>query len=399
VGRQRFRFAAAGVFLTFLSGVAACGAREDGADAPMGAVGTISDGFRIGLLLPERSSARYEKYDRPFITAAIASLCPRCEIVYANADREHARQQRQIDAMLAQGVKVFILDAVDVRAIASSVAKAKILGAKVIAYDRLAHGPIDAYTSYDNVEVGRMQAQALLDAIRAGGDLRRGPIVMINASPADPAANEVKAGAHAVLDGQVTIGREYDIPARSAEKAAAAAAHAFAVLGADEVVGVYVADDAMAAGAAAAMRAARVRPGTPLTGQDADVTAVRRILLGSQTMTVYKPIKPEARNAARLAVDIGTGKAVYGTATVANGTAVAIPAVIIPPVLVTGANIAQTLVRDGLLTLAQAGLPSGPAQDRTSPKPEPSPQPVPSPLPEPSPEPSPDPSATEGVTR
>ncbi|MFC0555754.1 substrate-binding domain-containing protein [Planotetraspora thailandica] len=368
----------------------ACGARQDGADAPMGAVGTVRDGFKIGLLLPERGAVRYENYDRPFITAAIASLCPRCEVVYANADRDHARQQRQIDAMLLDGVKVFILDAVDVRKIASSVAKAKILGAKVVAYDRLARGPIDAYTSYDNVEIGRMQARALLDALKAGGDLRRGSIVMINASPADPAAGDVKAGAHAVLDGQVTIGREYDIPTRNAEMAAAAAAHAFAVLGANEVIGVYVADDGMAAGVDAAMREARVRPGLPLTGQDAEVAALRRVVLGRQTMTVYKPIKPEARNAARLAVDVGTGKVVYGTAMVDNGTTVSIPAVIIPPVLVTGANIAQALVKDGLLTLAQAGLAAGPARGPMGPRP--------SPQPSPQAEPSPPPPAG-GVTR
>ncbi|WP_239116316.1 substrate-binding domain-containing protein [Planotetraspora phitsanulokensis] len=347
-----------GVFLIFLIGLAACGAPR-----PLGAVGTIHEGFRIGLLLPEKGESRYEKYDRPYITRALAALCPRCEVVYANAGRDHVRQERQMDAMLAEGIKVFILGAVDVNAIASAVARAKFHGAKVVAYDRLANGPIDAYVSYDDRQIGRMQGQALLDAIRARGDLRRGAIVMINGSPVNRASADVKAGAHAVLDGQVIIGREYDIPSRSPETAAAAAANAFAVLGAQKVVGVYVADDRMAAGVAAIMVRARLRPGTPLTGEGAEAAAVQRILDGAQTMTVYKPVAPEAGNAARLAVDLGAGRTVYGTATVVNGTTVAIPAMITSPVVVTSANVIATVVKDGLLAPAEAvRRPAGPVR-------------------------------------
>jgi D-xylose transport system substrate-binding protein len=362
VGRQGFRFATAGVFLIFLIGLAACGAPR-----PLGAVGTVREGFRIGLLLPEKGASRYEKYDRPYITRALAALCPRCEVVHANAGRDHVRQERQMDEMLAEGIKVFILGAVDVKAIAPVVARAKFHGAKVVAYDRLANGPIDAYVSYDDRQIGRMQGQALIDAIRAGGDLRRGSIVMINGSPADRAAADVKAGAHAVLDGQVIIGREYDIPSRSPETAAAAAANAFTVLGAQKVIGVYVADDRMAAGVAATMARARLSPGTPLTGEGAEATAIQRILSGAQTMTVYKPVAPEARNAARLAVDLGSGRTVYGTATVVNGTTVAIPAMITSPVVVTSANVIATVVKDGLVAPDEAvRRPVGPARPSTS---------------------------------
>ncbi|GAA2381803.1 sugar ABC transporter substrate-binding protein [Nonomuraea africana] len=322
------------------------GGARGGTAAPT-AIGTIEQGFKVGLLLPESKTARYEKFDRPYITARVKALCPKCEVVYTNANQDPNQQQQQVDSMLTNGVKILILDAVDAKAIASSVAKAKNQGAKVVAYDRLAGGPIDAYTSFDNLQVGKAQGQALLDAIKAGGDPKRGPIVMINGSPTDPNAADFKKGAHSVLDGQVVIGKEYDTPDWSPDQANTEAAGAFTALGPDKVIGVYSANDGMAGGIARAMQNAGVKKGTPLTGQDAELAAIQRILLGTQTMTIYKPIKPEAENAARLAVDLATGKGVTPTTTVDNGTSAAIPAQIIAPIVVTKENIKDTVVKDG----------------------------------------------------
>lgn len=318
-----------------------------GGTASASAIGTVEQGFKIGLLLPESKTARYEKFDRPYITNDIKAQCPKCEVVYNNANQDPNQQQQQVDSMLTNGVKVLILDAVDAKAVASSVAKAKSQGAMVIAYDRLASGPVDAYTSFDNLQVGKAQGQALLDAIKAGGDPKRGPIVMVNGSPTDPNAADFKKGAHSVLDGQVTIGKEYDTPDWSPDQANTEAAGAFTALGASNVIGVYAANDGMAGGIARAMQNAGVKPGTPLTGQDAELAAIQRILLGTQTMTIYKPIKPEAKNAAQMAIDIGTGKAIKGTTTVDNGTSKTIPAQIIAPIVVTKDNVKDTVVKDG----------------------------------------------------
>ncbi|GAA2894337.1 sugar ABC transporter substrate-binding protein [Streptosporangium fragile] len=343
---------ASGVVLSMTLGLAACGTAEQagGPASPAatgGATGNVAEGFKIGLLLPEAKTARYEKFDRPYIEQNITKLCPKCEVVYNNANQDPNQQQQQVDSMLTNNVKVLILDAVDAKAIASSVSKAKQQGAKVIAYDRLAGGPIDAYTSFDNFQVGKMQGEALLNAIKAGGDPKRGPIVMINGSPTDPNAGDFKKGAHSVLDGQVTIGKEYDTPDWSPDQANTEATGAFTALGADKVIGVYSANDGMAGGIARAMQNAGVKKGTPLTGQDAELAAIQRILLGTQTMTIYKPIKPEAENVARMAVDIGMGKQVNGTGTVDNGTSSSIPAQIIQPIVVTKDNIKDTVVKDG----------------------------------------------------
>ncbi|MFC7720413.1 substrate-binding domain-containing protein [Nonomuraea recticatena] len=154
-----------------------------GGTASPNAIGSIAEGFKIGLLLPESKTARYEKFDRPYITADIKAQCPKCEVVYNNANQDPNQQQQQVDSMLTNGVKILILDAVDAKAIASSVAKAKSQGAKVVAYDRLAGGPVDAYTSFDNLQVGKAQGQALLDAIKAGATPSAAPSSWSTARP------------------------------------------------------------------------------------------------------------------------------------------------------------------------------------------------------------------------
>ncbi|MEO5873792.1 MAG: substrate-binding domain-containing protein [Streptosporangiaceae bacterium] len=342
-------WSAAGVVAALAFTAGACGsAKESGSGSGSGSTTAADEGFKIGLLLPETKTARYEKFDRPYFTDHVKELCPKCTVVYSNANQDPNLQQQQIDSMLTNGVKVLVVDAVDAKAISASVSKASSQGIKVVAYDRLATGPISAYTSFDNLQVGKMQGQALLDALKAGGDPKRGPIVMVNGSPTDPNAGDFKKGAHSVLDGQVTIGKQYDTPDWSPDKAAVEAAGAFTALGASKVIGVYSANDGMAGGIAKSMANASVAKGTPLTGQDAELAAIQRILLGTQTMTIYKPIKPEAQAAAQMAVDLGSGKTPTGNQTVSN-----VPAQVITPIVVNKANINDTVVKDQFWTVAE----------------------------------------------
>jgi ABC-type xylose transport system substrate-binding protein len=340
--------------LTVTLGLGACGTAEEAGEGSGDSGGnSVREGFKIGLLLPESKTARYEKFDRPYITQQIARLCPNCQVIYNNANQDPNLQQQQVDSMLTNGAKVLILDAVDAKAAASSVSKAKNQGAKVLAYDRLAGGPVDGYVSFDNLQVGKMQGEALLAAVKAGGDPKRGPIVMINGSPTDPNAADFKKGAHSVLDGQVSIGKEYDTPDWSPDQANTQAAGAVTALGARNVIGIYSANDGMAGGIARAMQNAGVAKGTPLTGQDAELAGIQRILLGTQTMTIYKPIKPQAEHAAQMAVDLGAGKTASGNQTVSNGTNASIPAQIIKPVVVNKGNVAGTVVKDGFWKVSE----------------------------------------------
>jgi D-xylose transport system substrate-binding protein len=338
---------ALGAAVATAAALAACGsAAQSGGSTSTGTV-SVQQGFKIGLLLPESKTARYEKFDRPYIVADIAKTCPKCQVLYDNASQDPYLQQQQVDSMLTSGVKVLILDPVDAKAIASSVAKAHAQGVKVVAYDRLAGGPIDAYTSFDNYAVGKLQGEALLAALKLGGDPKRGKIVMIDGSPTDPNAAQFKAGAHSVLDGKVVIGKEYDTPDWSPDQANTEAAGAITALGASNIIGFYSANDGMAAGIAKAMANGGVASGTPLTGQDAQLDAIQRILLGQQTMTVYKAIGPEAAAAAQMAVELATGAKVTSTTTVNNSTVTSVPSQVLTPVVVHKGNIESTVVKDG----------------------------------------------------
>lgn len=336
--------------------VTGCGktGRGGGGGAKAGRESTAT-GFKIGLLLPESKTTRYETFDRPLIQDRLGQLCPKCQVLYQNADQDAGKQQSQAEAMLAQGVKVLILDPVDAKAAGAIVNNAQGQQVPVVAYDRLPDGPITYHVSFDNRKVGQVQGQALLDALSRGGDPLRGNIVMINGSPTDPNAAEFKAGAHSALDGKVNIGKEYDTPDWSPDKAKREMDQAITALGKDKLIGVYAANDGTAGGAIASMKGGGFKtPLPPITGQDAELAAIQRIVAGDQYMTVYKAIKPEAETAAQMAIDAATGKTFSGqdTTTVNNGSK-DVTAVLLTPVVVTKDNIKDTVIKDGFYTPGQ----------------------------------------------
>lgn len=347
----RAAIALAGTAILSLGVVSTSGALQP-ASAP-----TKADEVKIGLLLPESKTTRYEKFDRPYIEAKIQQLAPGAHVDYYNAAESATTQQQQVNTALAKGDKVLILDAVDAKSIQSSVQKAHDAGVKVVAYDRLAQGPVDAYVSYDNHEVGRLQGKALLDAL--GDKAKSGDIVMHNGSPTDPNAGEFKAGAHSVLDGKVTIGKEYDTPNWDPNNANQQMSGAISALGKDKIVGVYSANDGLAAGISTALKSAGLS--VPLTGQDAQLDAIQRILLGTQTITIQKPYKPEADIAATMAVDFAQGKSLPADltpVTKASGSGQKVPSNLLKPVVVNKDNIKDTVVKDGMYTVQEICTPT-----------------------------------------
>jgi len=350
--RTRRGLAVAGISALMVA-FGACGDNGGGGGGGGGGV-TVDQGFPIGLLLPESKTTRYESFDRPLIEAKLKELCPKCTVLYQNADQDAAKQQSQAEAMLTQGVKVMILDAVDAKSAGGIVTNAKGQNIPVVAYDRLASGPINYYVSYDNKTVGQTQGQALLDALTKGGNPKRGNIVMINGAPTDPNAADFKAGAHSVLDGKVNIGKEYDTPDWSPDQAQTEMEQAITALNKSTIIGVYAANDGTAGGAIAPMKGAGFTTLPPVTGQDAELAAIQRIISGQQEMTVYKAIKPEADIAAQMAIDAATGAqfTAVPTVNVNNGSA-DVPSVLLNPVAVTVANVKDTVIKDGFYTAAQ----------------------------------------------
>jgi D-xylose transport system substrate-binding protein len=320
-----------------------------------------ASGGKIALLLPETKTTRYETADKPDFEAKMKELCPDCEIIYSNANQDANTQLSQAEAALTNGAQVLVLDPVDSAAAAAIADKAKAQGVPVIAYDRLILNSdgVDYYISFDNEEVGKLQAQSLVDKLNAMG-VTNPSIVMINGSPTDNNASLFKAGAHSVFDplvaaGKLTIAKEYDTPDWSPDQAQNEMQQALTALG-NKVDGVYCANDGTASGAIAAMKAAGLNPLPPVTGQDAELAGIQRILAGEQYMTVYKAIKPEAEAAAQLAYDLLTGTAVPADMTngkTVNNGKIDVKSVLLTPVAVTKDNIKSTVVADGFWSVDQ----------------------------------------------
>jgi D-xylose transport system substrate-binding protein len=336
------------------AGLAACGGNDDNSGSGTTSSSTSGSGKAgtIALLLPETKTTRYELHDRPTFVAKVQQLCPDCKIDYANANQDPVRQQQQAEAAITKGAKVLVLDAVDAQAATAMVNRAKSAGIPVIAYDRLITGaPISYYVSFDNVKVGKLQAQTLVDKIGPAGKGKS--VVMINGSPTDPSAGDYKKGAHSVLDAaDVKIGKEYDTPDWSPDKAQREMEQAITALGKDEIVGVYSANDGMASGAIAAMKGNGVDPkSVPTTGQDSEVAAIQRLLTGDQFMTIYLAIKKQAETSAQIAAALAQGKPVPAGLVNAktDNQAGQIPSVLLAPVAVTKDNIKDTIIADGFL--------------------------------------------------
>jgi D-xylose transport system substrate-binding protein len=314
------------------------------------------DAITLGLLLPDRDTSRFDRFDYPLIKNEVATLTHgKGKVSYANAGASAKRQSGQFRQMIADKVDVILVDAVDAKAIEPDVQKAKDAGIPVIAYDRLAQGPIDAYVSHDNELVGEVQGRAIVEAL--GDKAATSKIVMMNGSPADPNTALFKKGALDELDGKVVIAKQYDTREWLPSVAKANMKAAIASVGLSDIAAVYSANDDMAGAVIDELKAVGATRIPPVTGQDASLAAVQRVVSGEQYMTVYKSFLLEATNAAQIAVYKIQGRDLQFDALVTDKvdspTENDIPSVLVPVVALTKDNIAQTVVKDGVYTVKQ----------------------------------------------
>jgi D-xylose transport system substrate-binding protein len=337
------RFARFAALSLLALSVAACGA---------GVTSQVVPGKKVAFLLPESTSSRYEKQDRPLFQAKLESVCGDCTVLYRNANGDAAAQLHQAEYVLSAGANVLVLDPVDASSAAAIVSSAAQRHVPVIAYDRLvlkASG-VHYYVGFDEAAIGTLQGSALLAAVKGSPPA----VVMLNGDASDHDAATLKTAVHRAIDGKVSIAREFDTPASSADGAQLETAQALKALS-GKVDGIYAANDEMASGAAAALKAAKVTAMPPITGGDTELSAVQRIIAGDQYMTVYRPVRQEAEAAAVLAYDMAYGVAVSsamtGGNTLDNG-ATEVAAVLIQPVAVTRRTVVSTVVADGFWTRA-----------------------------------------------
>ncbi len=321
------------VMMIGLGGVAACGSPNS---SDSGSSSKSSD--TIALMLPETKTTRYEAFDKPLFEAKVKELCSDCTVKYYNADQDEQKQSQQLDAAVAAGAKTIVLDPVNGDGAGGMVSTAHDSGAKVIAYDRFIPGA-DYYMSFDNETVGKLQAQALVDAMG-----NKGGLLQLNGAPSDPNAAQFKAGANSVFEksGVKLLTTAYDNPDWSPDNAQKFVSDQLGKFKPDQINGVYAANDGQAGGVIAALRGV-FKKIPPVIGQDAELTAIQRIIAGDQLMTVYKPYPTEANKAAEVAVNLAKGKDV-GETTDYKG----VKSFIFDPIAVTKDNVADTVVKDGL---------------------------------------------------
>lgn len=348
---RRFAICVAASSMTLA--LAGCGVLDTNAGPEASA--TKGDDITVGLLLPDKTNTRYDNFDYPIIKDRIDSLTGgRGKVVYLNAMNDAAKQGAQINQLVDQKVDVIILDSVDSHVIADGVATAKEAGIPVIAYDRLAEGPVDSYVSFDNDMVGEVQASTLLEATGESGSAG---IVMMNGSPTDPNAARFKAGSKSLLTGKARVLKSFDTKDWDPNYAEANMVDAIEELGASHIAGVLSANDAMAGGIVKAYEKEGVVDLPPITGQDADLPAIQRIVAGEQYMTVYKAYPREAEAAAEMAVARVQGHNIQFDAVtrdkVDSPTTKNIPAQLLSVVAVTKDNIKATVIADDFYKVSQ----------------------------------------------
>lgn len=265
-----------------------------------GGGGGGGDGALVTFLMPDQNSTRYDEQDFPGFEERMAELCPDCRVEYQNADADADQQQAQMEAAIADGAEVIVLDPVDSAAAAGQVQQAQSQDVTVIAYDRpIPDIPADFYVSYDNEAIGASIAQSLVDQLEEEG--AEGGILQINGSPTDAAAGLIRDGVDSVVDdGPFEELAEFDTPDWQPPEAQEFTEGAISQYG-DEIIGVVAANDGTGGAAIAAFRSAGVEPLPPVTGNDAEIAAIQRIIAGTQFNTIHKPSRIVGEAAAEAA--------------------------------------------------------------------------------------------------
>ena len=315
-----------------------------------GTAGIAQAAGTVAFLMPDQGSTRYDEHDWPGFQAEMKKLCPDCTAIYQNGNNDVALQQQQFNAMISQGAKVIVIDPVDTGAAASLVKVAQAQGVKVVAYDRpIPDTPADFYVSFDNEGIGAAVAKSLVEHLKATGVSPDGiGVLQVNGAPTDAAARLIAKGSRdALAASEYKTLAEFDTPNWSPPKAQEWVAGQITRFG-KQVVGVVAANDGTGGAAIAALKAAGVVPIPPVTGNDAEIAALQRIVAGDQYNTISKPSETVGIAAAQVAVAFLKGETPKPTATLYNT-----PSQLFVPEVVIKENLKAVVVDPGITTAAQ----------------------------------------------
>lgn len=298
--------------------------------------------IRVGLLMDSVQQERWQR-DRDLFVARAKERG--AEVLVEAAEGDAARQLAQAQSMLEKGVKVLVVVPHDAVRAGEIVEAAKGRKVPVVSYDRLIlEADIDLYVSFDNVRVGEMQAQYLLSRASSGN------YVLIGGAPTDNNAQQLREGQMKVLKPAIDrrairiVSSEWAADWKASE--AKALTEAALKKTRNQIAAVVASNDVTAGGAIEALAAANLAGKVLVSGQDAELSAARRIVEGTQAMTVYKPVRALVRVAADAALALARGDDVPTATTINNGRK-DVPAMLLTPIQVDKDSVESTLIRDG----------------------------------------------------
>lgn len=314
-------------------------------------LGTVFSGdleaakMKIGMTVDDLRLERWQR-DRDIFTAEANKLGAEVVAVSANGDSD--KQMRDAENLISQGIDLLVVIPNNGDVMGAIVDQAHQDGIKVLAYDRLlTNSDVDAYISFDNEKVGELQGKAILEV------MPKGRYFMMGGSPTDNNAKMFRAGQMKAIQpsidkGEIVVVGDQWVKDWLPEEAMKIMENALTAND-NKIDAVVASNDSTAGGAIQALAAQNMSGRVPISGQDADLAAVKRVANGTQTVTVYKPIPKLAKEAAQLSVKMIKNENLGTISTVNNGYK-EVPSVLLEPIAVTKNNIKETIVADGFHT-------------------------------------------------
>jgi len=296
---------------------------------------------RIGFSMDTLKEERWQR-DKALVEQRCKEVGAECEVQVANGD--DAVQTKQCDNLLTKGVDVLIVAPHNGQIAASIVEAAHRQGVPVISYDRLIrNSDVDLYVSHQVVKIGQMQAQYALD------HAPKGNYVLIGGSPTDNNALLLRDGQMQVLKpaidrGDIKVVTDQFAKEWKAEEALRITEDALTKTN-NDIQAIVASNDGTAGGAISALPPQLVGK-VLVTGQDAALDAVQRIVEGKQTMTIYKPIRPLAYSAVDSAIKLAHKEKVDAKDKINNGK-IDVPSILQEPIVVDKNNVMDTVIKDG----------------------------------------------------
>ncbi|MDP5227469.1 MULTISPECIES: sugar ABC transporter substrate-binding protein [Arthrobacter] len=339
-----------------------CGRAETGSAASGGASGAT--GFAkdslIGVALPQKTSENWVLAEKLF-NDGLSGAGFKADVQFANGGVSD--QQNQITSMITKGAKVIVVGAIDGSQLGTQLKQAKDAGAVVIAYDRLVKNTnaVDYYVAYDNFKVGELQGQALLDGMKAKKPSGPYNVELFAGSPDDANAKVFFDGAMSVLQPKIDDGtlkvvsgqKTFEQAVTQGWKAENAQKRMDTILagnyGSATLDGVLSPNDTLARAIITSVKAAG-KPIPVVTGQDSEVESVKSIMAGEQYSTINKDTRKLVEHAIQMVQDLQSGKTpeINDDKSYNNGVKV-VPAFLLPPVIVTKANVGTAYAGDPVL--------------------------------------------------